>query len=149
MRREIGVTIYNLGRSGGPLELWHADKWPQGADGPIDRAHALKGFLITVRIANGEDTVLRLTLDEALDLRDALDMVRHRTYEPSAALMARLKAGGKLTEDELAKEMKEFDMALITGIDGGLLDTVRKRKAWMTRKWQVLGNIIRRRAGLE
>src|SRR5687767_8938836 len=101
MRREIGVTIYNQAASGGPLELWHADKWPQGAEGAFDRAHALKGFLVTVRIKNGEDTVLRLTLDEALDLRDALDMVRHRSYQPSPALMARLKAGGKLTEDEI------------------------------------------------
>ena len=45
--------------------------------------------------------------------------------------------------------MKYFDKAVIAGIDSGLPDTEPKRKPWMKRKWDVLGNIIRRRAGLE
>ena len=150
MKSEISLTIYSFGRSGSTPELWHADKWPQGKDGEVDLAHARKGFPITVRITSGGEThLVRLTLDEALELRDALDMVRHRSYEPSMGLIARLKAGGELTDDEIGKEMKDFEMALITGIDGGLLETVRKRKSWMTRKSDVLRNIIRRRAGLE
>jgi hypothetical protein len=150
MKSAIGLTIYNLGKTGSTPELWHTDKWPQGTDGVIDLAHAIKGFPITVHITKGEDTLaVRLTLDEALELRDALDMVRHRCYEPSEGLIARLKAGGKLTDYAIEEEMKYFDMAVITGLDRGLLDTARKRKAWMTRKWEVLGSIIRRRAGLE
>jgi hypothetical protein len=150
MKSEISLTIYSCRRSGSTPELWHADKWPQGTDGPIDLAHARKGLPITLRVTSGSEThVVRLTLDEALELRDALDMVRHRSYEPSEGLIARLKEGGKLSEDDIGKEMQHFDMALVTGIDGGLLDGLRKRKAWMTRKWEVLRNIIRRRACLE
>ena len=79
MKREISLTIYNLGKSGSTPELWHAEKWPQDDDGAADLAHAILGFPITVRITRDEDTrALRLTLDEALELREALEMVRHR-----------------------------------------------------------------------
>ncbi len=78
MKREVLITIYNSDKSGGTPELWHADQSPQGTDGEIDLAHAMQGFPVTARITRGDDTrALRLTLDEALELRDALDMVRH------------------------------------------------------------------------
>jgi hypothetical protein len=78
MKREVLITIYHSDKSGGTPELWHADQSPQGTDGELDLAHAMQGFPITARITRGEDTrAVRLTLDEALELRDALDMVRH------------------------------------------------------------------------
>ena len=78
MKCEVLITIYNSDQSGGTPELWHADQSPQGTDGEIDLAHAMQGFPVTARITRGDDTgAVRLTLDEALELRDALDLVRH------------------------------------------------------------------------
>ena len=46
-------------------------------------------------------------------------------------------------------EMKYFDAAVVAGIDSGRPHTEPKRKLWVRRKWDVLGSMIRRRAGLE
>lgn len=78
MKPEVLITIYNSDKSGGIPELWHADQSPQGTDGEIALAHAMQGFPITARITRGDVTrAVHLTLDEALELRDALDLVRH------------------------------------------------------------------------
>jgi hypothetical protein len=38
---------------------------------------------------------------------------------------------------------------VIAGADHGLTDAAPKRKRWLRRRWDVLGSIVRRRAGLE
>lgn len=69
MKNRIDVTLYSAGKE------------PQGTDGAVDLAQAKQGFTVATRVRrDGETRALHLTLDEALELSDALDMLRERCY---------------------------------------------------------------------